>query len=151
MVSKTKKIRYQDCTQKGCSNKTTSVSFSQPVIHSNNVKTFQKVTKYEDIPKTFEYRGRELEEWLNTNYVVHFSDKTHSAVKQTKESYSKSVSHNATFRKGDIKPRNDTPMKKDEIAESNGAQWAQENDTRITPIGKFLRKTRFDFNDGYVH
>ena len=29
-------------------------------------------------------------------------------------------------------------------AESNGAQWAKKNDSRITPIGGFLRKTRLD-------
>lgn len=29
-------------------------------------------------------------------------------------------------------------------AEKNGAQWAQKNDIRITPIGGFLRKTRLD-------
>ena len=29
-------------------------------------------------------------------------------------------------------------------AESNGAQWAQKNDTRATPFGKFLRRTRMD-------
>ncbi len=29
-------------------------------------------------------------------------------------------------------------------AEKNGAQWAQENDDRITPIGKWIRKTRLD-------
>lgn len=29
-------------------------------------------------------------------------------------------------------------------AEKNGAQWAVKNDTRITPFGKFLRKTRLD-------
>lgn len=29
-------------------------------------------------------------------------------------------------------------------AEKDGAQWAQKNDSRITPIGKFLRKTRLD-------
>jgi len=29
-------------------------------------------------------------------------------------------------------------------AEINGAQWSQENDARITKIGKFLRKTRLD-------
>jgi exopolysaccharide biosynthesis polyprenyl glycosylphosphotransferase len=29
-------------------------------------------------------------------------------------------------------------------AESNGAVWAQRNDTRITSFGKFLRKTRLD-------
>jgi lipopolysaccharide/colanic/teichoic acid biosynthesis glycosyltransferase len=27
---------------------------------------------------------------------------------------------------------------------ASGATWAQKNDTRITPIGKFLRKTRID-------
>ena len=29
-------------------------------------------------------------------------------------------------------------------AESAGAQWAQKNDSRITRIGKFIRKTRID-------
>lgn len=29
-------------------------------------------------------------------------------------------------------------------AETNGAQWAAENDRRVTRIGRFLRKTRFD-------
>jgi exopolysaccharide biosynthesis polyprenyl glycosylphosphotransferase len=29
-------------------------------------------------------------------------------------------------------------------AEINGAQWAQKNDSRITRVGKFLRKTRID-------
>jgi lipopolysaccharide/colanic/teichoic acid biosynthesis glycosyltransferase len=29
-------------------------------------------------------------------------------------------------------------------AEKNGAQWAKPGDTRITPLGKFLRKTRLD-------
>jgi lipopolysaccharide/colanic/teichoic acid biosynthesis glycosyltransferase len=29
-------------------------------------------------------------------------------------------------------------------AEKNGAQFAQKNDSRITPIGRFLRKTRLD-------
>ncbi|MDD4290020.1 MAG: sugar transferase [Patescibacteria group bacterium] len=29
-------------------------------------------------------------------------------------------------------------------AEKNGAQWAQENDSRITHVGNFLRKTRLD-------
>ncbi|MFN8847674.1 MAG: exopolysaccharide biosynthesis polyprenyl glycosylphosphotransferase [Bdellovibrionales bacterium] len=29
-------------------------------------------------------------------------------------------------------------------AEKNGAQWAQKNDSRITRVGKFLRKTRID-------
>ncbi|WP_350608199.1 exopolysaccharide biosynthesis polyprenyl glycosylphosphotransferase [Pseudoalteromonas sp. MER144-MNA-CIBAN-0113] len=29
-------------------------------------------------------------------------------------------------------------------AEKNGAQWASENDTRITKVGKFIRKTRID-------
>ncbi|WP_297437729.1 sugar transferase [uncultured Clostridium sp.] len=29
-------------------------------------------------------------------------------------------------------------------AEKNGAQWAKENDPRITKIGKFIRKTRID-------
>lgn len=29
-------------------------------------------------------------------------------------------------------------------AEKGGAQWAKKADSRITPIGKFLRKTRFD-------
>jgi exopolysaccharide biosynthesis polyprenyl glycosylphosphotransferase len=29
-------------------------------------------------------------------------------------------------------------------AEKNGAKWAAKGDNRITPIGKFLRKTRFD-------
>ena len=29
-------------------------------------------------------------------------------------------------------------------AEKNGAQWATTNDSRITPIGSFLRKTRLD-------
>ncbi|WP_419168967.1 exopolysaccharide biosynthesis polyprenyl glycosylphosphotransferase [Halobacteriovorax sp.] len=29
-------------------------------------------------------------------------------------------------------------------AEKNGAQWAIQNDSRITPMGKFLRKTRID-------
>jgi len=29
-------------------------------------------------------------------------------------------------------------------AEANGAQWAQENDSRITKVGKFIRKTRID-------
>lgn len=29
-------------------------------------------------------------------------------------------------------------------AEKNGAQWAQTNDSRITPVGSFLRKTRLD-------
>lgn len=29
-------------------------------------------------------------------------------------------------------------------AEKNGAQWAQENDSRITKVGKFIRKTRID-------
>ena len=29
-------------------------------------------------------------------------------------------------------------------AESDGAQWAQKNDTRITSMGKFLRKSRID-------
>ncbi|MGY5354036.1 exopolysaccharide biosynthesis polyprenyl glycosylphosphotransferase [Wenyingzhuangia sp. IMCC45467] len=29
-------------------------------------------------------------------------------------------------------------------AEKNGAQWASKNDARITPFGKFLRKTRID-------
>lgn len=29
-------------------------------------------------------------------------------------------------------------------AEQNGAQWAQENDARVTKIGKFLRRTRMD-------
>lgn len=29
-------------------------------------------------------------------------------------------------------------------AEKNGAQWATKNDARITPFGKFLRKTRID-------
>ena len=29
-------------------------------------------------------------------------------------------------------------------AEPNGAQWAQKHDSRITPVGRFLRKTRLD-------
>lgn len=29
-------------------------------------------------------------------------------------------------------------------AEKNGAQWAQTNDSRITKVGKFIRKTRID-------
>lgn len=29
-------------------------------------------------------------------------------------------------------------------AEKSGAQWAQKNDARVTPVGKFLRKTRLD-------
>ena len=29
-------------------------------------------------------------------------------------------------------------------AEKNGATWAKKGDSRVTPIGKFLRKTRFD-------
>ncbi|MFC1613104.1 sugar transferase [Patescibacteria group bacterium] len=29
-------------------------------------------------------------------------------------------------------------------AEKNGAEWSQENDNRITTVGKFLRKTRLD-------
>ena len=29
-------------------------------------------------------------------------------------------------------------------AEKNGAQWAKENDSRITKVGKFIRKTRID-------
>ena len=29
-------------------------------------------------------------------------------------------------------------------AESNGAQWASQNDSRITPVGNILRKTRLD-------
>lgn len=29
-------------------------------------------------------------------------------------------------------------------AEVNGAQWAQKNDNRVTPIGRFIRKTRID-------
>jgi len=29
-------------------------------------------------------------------------------------------------------------------AEQNGAQWAKENDARVTKIGKFIRKTRID-------
>jgi len=29
-------------------------------------------------------------------------------------------------------------------AENNGPQWAKANDPRITPLGKFLRKTRID-------
>ena len=29
-------------------------------------------------------------------------------------------------------------------AEKSGAQWATKNDSRITPVGKFLRKTRLD-------
>ena len=29
-------------------------------------------------------------------------------------------------------------------AEANGAKWADKNDTRITHVGKFLRKTRID-------
>lgn len=29
-------------------------------------------------------------------------------------------------------------------AEKNGAQWAQENDPRITKVGKFIRRTRID-------
>ncbi len=29
-------------------------------------------------------------------------------------------------------------------AEKNGAQWAKENDPRITKLGKFFRKTRID-------
>ena len=29
-------------------------------------------------------------------------------------------------------------------AEKDGAQWAQKNDSRITPLGSFLRKTRLD-------
>jgi lipopolysaccharide/colanic/teichoic acid biosynthesis glycosyltransferase len=29
-------------------------------------------------------------------------------------------------------------------AEAGGAKWATKNDPRITPIGKFLRKTRLD-------
>ena len=29
-------------------------------------------------------------------------------------------------------------------AEKNGPQWAQANDARVTPFGKFLRKTRLD-------
>ena len=29
-------------------------------------------------------------------------------------------------------------------AEAGGAQWAEKNDTRITPLGKFLRATRID-------
>lgn len=29
-------------------------------------------------------------------------------------------------------------------SEANGAQWATENDSRITPLGKFLRKSRLD-------
>ncbi|MFC1595225.1 sugar transferase [Patescibacteria group bacterium] len=33
-------------------------------------------------------------------------------------------------------------MKKD--AEKNGAQWSQLNDSRITIVGRFLRKMRFD-------
>ena len=31
-----------------------------------------------------------------------------------------------------------------EDAEKNGAQWAQENDTRITRVGNFIRKVRID-------
>ncbi|WP_421381502.1 sugar transferase [Bacillus salacetis] len=29
-------------------------------------------------------------------------------------------------------------------AEKNGPQWAQKNDTRVTQVGKFIRKTRID-------
>lgn len=29
-------------------------------------------------------------------------------------------------------------------AEKNGAQWAKKNDSRVTPIGRFMRKTRLD-------
>ncbi|MCD4760845.1 sugar transferase [bacterium] len=29
-------------------------------------------------------------------------------------------------------------------AEKNGAQWAKENDSRVTKVGKFIRKTRLD-------
>lgn len=29
-------------------------------------------------------------------------------------------------------------------AEKNGAQWANKNDTRVTNVGKFMRKTRID-------
>ncbi|MEC0247481.1 sugar transferase [Paenibacillus chitinolyticus] len=29
-------------------------------------------------------------------------------------------------------------------AEKNGAQWAQKNDSRVTRVGKFIRKTRLD-------
>lgn len=29
-------------------------------------------------------------------------------------------------------------------AEKNGAQWANKNDTRVTKVGKFMRKTRID-------
>ncbi|MFA6308026.1 MAG: sugar transferase [Patescibacteria group bacterium] len=29
-------------------------------------------------------------------------------------------------------------------AETNGAQWAKENDSRVTKVGKFIRKTRID-------
>jgi exopolysaccharide biosynthesis polyprenyl glycosylphosphotransferase len=29
-------------------------------------------------------------------------------------------------------------------AETNGAQWAKENDARVTRVGKFIRKTRID-------
>lgn len=29
-------------------------------------------------------------------------------------------------------------------AEANGAQWATKNDSRITPLGRFMRKTRLD-------
>lgn len=29
-------------------------------------------------------------------------------------------------------------------AEANGAQWAQQNDPRVTKVGKFIRKTRID-------
>ncbi|PCH84660.1 MAG: sugar transferase [Piscirickettsiaceae bacterium] len=29
-------------------------------------------------------------------------------------------------------------------AEKDGAQWAQKNDARITPVGRFIRKTRID-------
>ena len=29
-------------------------------------------------------------------------------------------------------------------AESRGAQWAQDEDPRVTPFGKFMRKTRLD-------
>ncbi len=29
-------------------------------------------------------------------------------------------------------------------AEANGAQWASKNDSRVTPVGRFMRKTRID-------
>lgn len=36
-------------------------------------------------------------------------------------------------------------------AETNGAQWAQENDSRITKVGKFIRKTRLDETPQFIN